>query len=187
MNHLSSRSPALRAALATLLLALTGCEAKKAPVAGAASPTKLRVGYNNGSLNRELFLETGRALGIFERHGLELEDHGYTVGGQIAQAGSLPLSSPHRARTDCWARAADQDLRGDPQLRVESPNHAAATFSSRAHSDGLHGGHGFISSQTLTVLTSTPSYAECVPTHLIHTIPSKDRAPAAFLPPNSAW
>lgn len=77
------------ATVATALSLLSfSCERKAtAPVAGGGAPAlvRLRVGYNIGSLNRELFLETGRALGIFARYGLELQDQGYSVGGQVAQ------------------------------------------------------------------------------------------------------
>jgi NitT/TauT family transport system substrate-binding protein len=62
--------------------------------AGASGRTPLRVGYNTGSLNRELFLQTGMDQGIFARQGLELADKGYSVGGQIAQdmaAGELDV------------------------------------------------------------------------------------------------
>jgi len=45
----------------------------------------LKVGYNIGSLNREIFLETGLRQGYFKKHGLEIDDKGYAVGGQIIQ------------------------------------------------------------------------------------------------------
>ena len=46
---------------------------------------KLKVGYNIGSLNREIVLETGFRQGYFKKYGLEIEDKGYAVGGQIIQ------------------------------------------------------------------------------------------------------
>lgn len=97
--HTPTRSLTPLLALSTLLLAL-GCgkgapSAPPAPAAGPGTgPTKLRVGYNIGSLNRELALETAFAKGIFERHGFVVEDKGYSVGGQIAQdlaAGGLDI------------------------------------------------------------------------------------------------
>jgi NitT/TauT family transport system substrate-binding protein len=48
-------------------------------------PLKLTVGFNMGSLNREVFLETGLRKGFFKACGLELETKGYAVGGLIIQ------------------------------------------------------------------------------------------------------
>jgi len=67
---------------ALCLLAPAGCKSHETPSGGLI---RVRVGYNTGSLNRELFLETGQSLGCFVRQGLELADQGYSVGGQIAQ------------------------------------------------------------------------------------------------------
>jgi NitT/TauT family transport system substrate-binding protein len=56
-------------------------------IAADAAPEmlKLRLGYNIGSLNREVFLETAFRQGFFKKQGLEIEDKGYAVGGQIVQ------------------------------------------------------------------------------------------------------
>jgi len=69
------------------LLAAAACSrpAPPPPPGGAAGPVTLRLGYNIGSLNRELVIETGLSRGVFARHGIVLEDKGYSVGGQIAQ------------------------------------------------------------------------------------------------------
>lgn len=48
-------------------------------------PLKLNVGFNIGSLNREVFLETGLRKGFFKKCGLDLETKGYAVGGLIIQ------------------------------------------------------------------------------------------------------
>jgi ABC-type nitrate/sulfonate/bicarbonate transport system substrate-binding protein len=48
-------------------------------------PLKLNVGFNIGSLNREVFLETGLRMGFFKKCGLEIEAKGYAVGGLIIQ------------------------------------------------------------------------------------------------------
>jgi NitT/TauT family transport system substrate-binding protein len=48
-------------------------------------PLKIKLGYNSGSLNREVFLETAFRQGYFKKYGLEVEDKGYAVGGQIVQ------------------------------------------------------------------------------------------------------
>lgn len=97
-NLRNGSASACRGLAALCFLALAACKSQTgaAPASDAASGSlvRLRVGYNIGSLNRELFLETGRAEGIFARQGLELADQGYSVGGQIAQdlaAGELDV------------------------------------------------------------------------------------------------
>ena len=54
--------------------------------AGKQQPlVKLKVGYPNGSLVRELFLQTAIDKGFFAKYGLEIDGKGYNVGGQIIQ------------------------------------------------------------------------------------------------------
>jgi NitT/TauT family transport system substrate-binding protein len=53
--------------------------------ADVKEPLKLTVGFNIGSLNREVFLETGLRMGFFKKCGLDIETKGYAVGGLIIQ------------------------------------------------------------------------------------------------------
>lgn len=73
---------AILAAVALSLLALPTLSLA-AEVAG--DMLKLKVGYNIGSLNREVFLETAFRQGYFKKQGLVIEDKGFSVGGQIIQ------------------------------------------------------------------------------------------------------
>jgi NitT/TauT family transport system substrate-binding protein len=81
MRAISSR-PLVFALFAFLCL---GGMAHDTANAEGKEPLKLNVGFNIGSLNREVFLETGLRKGFFKACGLELETKGYAVGGLIIQ------------------------------------------------------------------------------------------------------
>ena len=70
-----------------LLSTLTGCSSTVAnSVQGNKNqPVALRVGYNNGALVRELFIETAVEKGIFAKYGIKIDAKGYAVGGQVVQ------------------------------------------------------------------------------------------------------
>ena len=82
MNPFFRTRVAILAAAALSLLALPTLSTS-AEMAGDL--LKLKLGYNIGSLNREVFLETALRQGYFKKQGLEIEDKGYGVGGQIVQ------------------------------------------------------------------------------------------------------
>jgi NitT/TauT family transport system substrate-binding protein len=62
-----------------------GSTAYTSAYAEGKEPLKLNVGFNIGSLNREIFLETGLRKGFFKACGLDIETKGYAVGGLIIQ------------------------------------------------------------------------------------------------------
>lgn len=80
-----SRRRLLVLASALLGVMTTTHHAAYAEAPTSREPLKLNVGFNIGSLNREVFLETGLRKGIFKKCGLELETKGYAVGGLIIQ------------------------------------------------------------------------------------------------------
>lgn len=73
------------AILAAIALSLISMPSLSVSAETNGEMLKLRLGYNIGSLNREVFLETAFRQGYFKKHGLEIEDKGYSVGGQIIQ------------------------------------------------------------------------------------------------------
>ncbi|HMN12948.1 MAG TPA: ABC transporter substrate-binding protein [Bellilinea sp.] len=73
------------AILAAAALTLIGMPTLSVCAETSGDMLKLKLGYNIGSLNREVFLETAFRQGYFKKHGLEIEDKGYSVGGQIIQ------------------------------------------------------------------------------------------------------
>lgn len=74
-----------RLALVAVACLILGAMPLDPACAGEVGPLKLRVGFNIGSMNRELFLETGLRQGFFKECGLELASKGYAVGGLIIQ------------------------------------------------------------------------------------------------------